>query len=215
MKDQINPWLTIPASDYEGHMSLPEVAQAQALNSMMHSALQMYTPESLAVVGCATGNGFEHIDTSITQRVVAIDINFKYLSILSDRFSQTIPSLELMNVDISTPEFTTEPVAAVFAALVFEYVDVQSSLLNIKKSLTENGVFVAVLQEPNSKVASVTPTPYESLKRLSPIMNLVESKKFSNLCERLGFMEINQAQEHLKSGKKFWVGTYRNVPVME
>ena len=56
-----NPWLRIPASDYEAHMALPQVSQTQALNKLMASSLAQYTPRSLAVIGCTTGNGFEHI----------------------------------------------------------------------------------------------------------------------------------------------------------
>jgi hypothetical protein len=55
-----NPWLQIPACDYEAHMALPEVAQAQALSKLMASVMKEYTPQSLAVIGCTTGNGFEH-----------------------------------------------------------------------------------------------------------------------------------------------------------
>ena len=95
-----NPWLRIPASDYEAHMALPEVAQAQVLSNLMASALIEYTPMSLAVIGCSTGNGFEHINTARTRRVVGIDINPGYLKILETRFSDRIPRLELIHADI-------------------------------------------------------------------------------------------------------------------
>jgi len=120
----INPWLRIPASDYEAHMALPEVAQAQALSNLMASALIEYTPMSLAVIGCTTGNGFEHINTARTQRVVGIDINPDYLTILETRFRGRIPCLELIKADITAPSFRIDPVSMVFAGLVFEYVDV-------------------------------------------------------------------------------------------
>jgi len=77
-----NPWLTIPAADYEAHMALPQVAQAQALNALMAAVLTQYAPKSLSVIGCTTGNGFEHIDTTHTRRVVGIDINPDYLAVL-------------------------------------------------------------------------------------------------------------------------------------
>jgi len=47
-----NPWFQIPASEYEAHMALPEVAQAQALSQLLSSALKEYTPASLAVIVC-------------------------------------------------------------------------------------------------------------------------------------------------------------------
>ncbi len=89
----INPWLRIPASDYEAHMALPEVAQAQSLSSLMALALTEYTPMSLAVIGCTTGNGFEYINTALTRRVVGIDINSDYLKILETQFDGRIPGL--------------------------------------------------------------------------------------------------------------------------
>ena len=77
-----NPWLRIPASDYEAHMALPEVAQAQALSKMMASVFTEYAPTSIAVIGCTTGNGFQHIDTKHTRRIVGIDINPAYLTVI-------------------------------------------------------------------------------------------------------------------------------------
>jgi len=47
-----SPWLRIPASDYEAHMTLPEVAQAQTLSKLMASVLTEYAPTSIGVVLC-------------------------------------------------------------------------------------------------------------------------------------------------------------------
>ncbi len=80
-------------------MALPEVCQAQALSRLMSLALAEYTPASLAVIGCTTGNGFEHIDPIHTRRVVGIDINPDYLAILKSRFACKIPGLKLIEAD--------------------------------------------------------------------------------------------------------------------
>src|SRR5438309_637460 len=50
-----NPWLQIPLTDYEGHMSLPYVAQADLLADLFGLALQRHLPDSVAVLGCAGG----------------------------------------------------------------------------------------------------------------------------------------------------------------
>ena len=49
-----NPWLTIPLADYEAHMALAEVAQAQFLARTL-GALIDARPQarSVAVLGCA------------------------------------------------------------------------------------------------------------------------------------------------------------------
>jgi len=70
-----NPWHTIQAEDYEGHMASPDVGQLQVLNKLFKTVLEEQRPVSVAILGCSTGNGFEHIDTAITRRVVGIDIN--------------------------------------------------------------------------------------------------------------------------------------------
>ncbi len=54
-----DPWLDIPLADYEGHMALPYVAQAQLFSGLFAEALQEFSPESVALLGCAGGNGFE------------------------------------------------------------------------------------------------------------------------------------------------------------
>jgi len=205
----INPWLRIPASDYEAHMALPEVAQAQSLSSLMALALTEYTPMSLAVIGCTTGNGFEHINTALTQRVVGIDINSDYLKILETRFDGRIPGLELIKADITDPDFWINPVSMVFAGLVFEYVDVLCALRSIARCLAAGGIFLAVLQEPSTESAPVTATRYKSLELLSPIMNLVSHIEFSNMCSNIGLKEIRTDTIPLKKGKSFFVGFYR------
>jgi SAM-dependent methyltransferase len=204
-----NPWLRIPASDYEAHMALPEVAQAQVLSNLMASALIEYTPMSLAVVGCSTGNGFEHINTARTRRVVGIDINPGYLKILETRFSGRIPRLELIHADITASDFYIDPVSMVFAGLVFEYVDVLCALRNIVRCLATGGIFLSILQEASTESAPVTATRYKSLERLSPIMNLVSPTEFSNMCGSIGLQEIRTDRIPLKKGKAFFVGFYR------
>jgi len=204
-----HPWLRIPASDYEAHMALPEVAQAQALNGLMASALRDYRPESLAVVGCTTGNGFEHIDPARTRRAVGIDINSDYLEILESRFADKIPGLELVEADIADPAFRIEPVAMIFAGLVFEYVDVSRALENMARCMVHGGILVAVLQEPSDESAPVTETPYKSLELLAPVMKLVPSEAFSKACGRVGLGLARADTVPLKKGKSFFVGTYQ------
>lgn len=204
-----NPWLRIPASDYEAHMTLPEVAQAQAIERLFASALIEHAPASLAVFGCSTGNGFEHIDPLQTRRVVGIDINPEYLAILKRRFAAKIPCLEVVEADFTLPGFRLEPVAMVFAALVFEYVNVHEALQSIERCMTAGAILVAVLQLPSEESAPVTPTQYKSLDLLAPIMRLVSPDEFSDATAGVGLQELNRETVSLKMGKAFFVGCYR------
>jgi len=53
-----NPWLQIPAEDYEGHLSVPNVDQLQMLNKIFANVLNEVPPQSIAALGCTTGNKF-------------------------------------------------------------------------------------------------------------------------------------------------------------
>ncbi len=192
-------------------MALPEVAQAQALSNLMSSVLKEYAPSSLAVVGCSTGNGFDHINTACTSRVIGVDINPDYLKVLQARFGGRIPCLELINADIAAGDFRIEPVSMVFAGLVFEYVDVLCALRSIARCLSCGGILAAVLQEPSTESAPVSVTRYKSLELLSPVMKLVPAGEFSAMCGSVGLDKIRTDTIVLKKGKSFLVGFYRKV----
>ena len=86
-----NPWLRIPASDYEGHMSSPNVDQQPFLAQTFEESLDKHDSSAIALLGCATGNGLEYVNKDATQRVTAIDINPEYLEILRQRYEESIP----------------------------------------------------------------------------------------------------------------------------
>jgi len=77
-------------------MSSPSVKQAQFLNRIFKEALTAFAPRSVAVPGCATGNGFEHIDSAITEQMIGIDINPESLAALHSRFCETTTHTETL-----------------------------------------------------------------------------------------------------------------------
>src|SRR6186713_702946 len=68
-----NPWLEIPLADYEAHMELPQVAQAELLAEQLAAAVRARSPDSVAVLGCAGGNGLDRLPAAL--RVVGVDVN--------------------------------------------------------------------------------------------------------------------------------------------
>lgn len=56
-----NPWLKINSEEYEGHMSSPGVGQQQMLNKIFADVINKSSYQSIAVLGCSTGNGLEHL----------------------------------------------------------------------------------------------------------------------------------------------------------
>ena len=89
-----SPWLDVPLADYEGHMSLPEIAPAQMIADHFEALLREHAPPYLAFIGCAGANGLDRIHPAVTTRVVGVDINPAYLAATRSRHAERLPRLE-------------------------------------------------------------------------------------------------------------------------
>lgn len=207
--DARNPWLGIPLADYEGHMALAEVGQARLLADIFEGMLRDYRPTSVAVLGCAGGNGFERIDVATTPRVVGVDLNPAYVERLRARFQGRIPGLELMVGDIQRDEVRFPPVDLVFAALLLEYVDVGAVLGRVPSLLTAGGVLGTVVQLPGPAACPVTPSPFSSLQALAPVMRLVPPEELKDLAGTAGYRQIARRRWPSPGGKQFEAQAFR------
>jgi len=203
-----SPWLDLPLADYEGHMSAPNVGQAKLLADVFSNALEEFRPASVAVIGCAGGNGFDRIDPGEVARVVGVDINRAYLDIASSRYSGRFNTLELHCSDIAQAPLGVEPVELIFAALVFEYVNVPLALQHLFLACRDGGHLVALLQLPSSGVATVTQTAFTSLQRLSSALNCVDPLAFQEMAHDKGFRLRQSAKLTSAAGKEFAVQTF-------
>lgn len=208
-----NTWLQIPAEDYEGHMSAPNVVQLQMLNKIFADVLNEFNSKSIAVLGCTTGNGFEHLIDRKIERIVGVDINPDYISICKKRFEKSLPKLELVCVDLNEAEFPVSSFDLIHAALVFEYVDVELLILKISRWLKPKGILSVVLQLPSETSAPVSETPYQSLKLLSPIIKLVDPGQFKKTAQKNGLEDIKNHEVKLESGKIFSIIIFRQNKV--
>jgi ubiquinone/menaquinone biosynthesis C-methylase UbiE len=204
-----NPWLDIPLADYEGHMALPEVGQAKLLADIFATALRDYQPPSIAVIGCAGGNGFDRIDPDVTTRVVGVDLNARYLQRTRQRFSGKFQALNLVHANIEHDILPSQPVRLIFAALVLEYVDVVKTLPRIRAMLEEGGILITVVQMPSAIVPAVTPSPFTSLKTVEPIMRWVKPSALRATAKDSGLSEIHSKTYRTPAGKEFQQQTFR------
>jgi len=203
------PWLDIPLEDYERHMSLPGIGQAQMLAAQFEVALERWRPTSVAVVGCAGGNGLDRIDGRSVERLVAIDVNPDYVESTRARHSGRIPSLESICADVQSESLTYEPVDFTYAALLFEYVDVRATLRTLKRNSRSGAVMTTVLQLPQSTIAAVSPSPYKSLGALAGVMRLVAPDALCRDAADVGFAVLDSATVELASGKQFCMQNFR------
>lgn len=204
-----NPWLSIPASDYDGHMSDPAVDQLQMLNNFFREVLDLKNPDSMVVFGSSTGNGFEHINTRKPKLVKAIDINPEYCQILERRFSGIIPGLEVECSDILTFKMASSAYDLAHCALIFEYLDAKVFLQKIRKSLKPGGWMSVVLQQPCTENDPVTKTSFKSLEKLGDFMHLIPSADFRASALKVGFEVFTEKDIVLNSGKRFYSGIFK------
>ncbi len=72
-------------------MNSPRVAQLDALADLFEETLRKCSPDSVAILGIAGGNGLSRIDPSVTTRIVGVDINPTYLEAVCNRFQAKLP----------------------------------------------------------------------------------------------------------------------------
>jgi len=125
-------WLDIPLADYEGHMAYPSVGQAQLLADRFERLVLRYLPKSVALIGCAGGNGLQRLAAGQLERIVAVDINPHYVEQSGIRHSHRLRNLELLCADVQSASLSFAPVELLYAALLFEYVDVSLTIMALR-----------------------------------------------------------------------------------
>jgi Methyltransferase domain len=204
-----NPWLEIPLSDYEGHMELPQIGQADMLAQELASAVREHSPASVAVIGCAGGNGFDRLQRSGVERIVGIDINPEYVETTRHRYAKHFRALELYVADIQESVPMCAPVNLLYAGLIFEYVDVPAAMRVLRTLCTDRGMLVVVLQAAATHVATVSPSPYDSLQLLAPVLKLRVPAYLQECAANAGFSLESSRRVGLPSSKSFVVMSFR------
>jgi len=187
-------------------MALPHVGQAALLAELFARALRTRRAASVAVLGCAGGNGFERVPPGT--RVVGVDLNPAYLAAARARFASRIPGLALHAADVERDELRIEPVELVFAALLFEHADAGIVLEKIRAWLAPDGALTTVLQLPSETLGTITPSPFASLERLAPRMRLIAPERLAELAAQRGFRLLESDVAAASGGKEFAVQTF-------
>jgi len=202
-----SPWLDVPLAEYEGHMEL--AGQASMLDQIFGRALRAVRPRSVAVLGAAGGNGFGHLAECKVARTVAVDLNPAYLKELERRYRDLVQDLEIVCGDLGDPATGFAPVDLIYAALVFEYVDLNRTLERIQGWMQPGGALWVVLQLPDRKRPGVTPSPFKSLSGLGNAMTLRNEGEFRKAATLAGFIEDSDGIITTPGGKRFFSACYR------
>ena len=204
-----NPWLDIPLADYEAHMALPTVGQADLIARELATLLRGYSPTSIAIIGCAGGNGFDCAAGSGISRVVGVDINPQYIERARARYEGRIPGLEMHIADIQACQSLFEPVDLIYVALVLEYADLDRTMGVLAAHCNSNGVLAVLSQLPHETMAHVSPSPYASLQLLAPGMRLISQEELRRQAEHAGFAPLHSGTVTAIGGKRFRIDEFR------
>jgi hypothetical protein len=204
----MNPWLALPLEDYEGHMGSAAVNQLVPLADLFGEALARLRPRSVAVLGVAGGNGLEHVDGTLTTRVLAIDVNQAYLDATRARFPE-LRGLELHCADLTGDQpLNVDPVSLVHAALVFEHAGTERCLEHAVSLVARGGHLSVVLQLPSTGQQAVTPTEFASMATLAGDFAFVDPHQLRRILAQRGLRLTHQARLTLSTGKAFWSGYF-------
>jgi hypothetical protein len=204
-----SPWLSTSLADYEAHMSLPQVGQAQLLAGLVGEFAAAARPGSFALAGCAGGNGLDRLDPSVTRRVAAIDLNPQFVAATAGRFASRFERFESLVGAIPDPAIAFPPVAMLFAGLLFEYVEIEPALAWMFARLEAEGLLVTALQLPNPSMPSVTPSPYTSLESLAPVFAYRSATALRDAALALGAVETHSSIRRASGGKDFAIQAFR------
>jgi len=142
----------------------------------------------------------EHIDNSITKSVIGIDINQNYLNTALTRYKHTIPSLQLVNLDIVKNSGSFFEVDFIWAALILEYTGIDKVLVFCKNNIRKGGHLIVSIQSNNNK-QSVSPTGIESVKKAGEIFSIVNPEELLNKSTGAGYNLIAKEENVLPNGK--------------
>ncbi|HEX8373336.1 MAG TPA: class I SAM-dependent methyltransferase [Chthoniobacterales bacterium] len=130
----MNHWKHIPLADYKGHMALFTVGQARMLAAELAAAVSRFSPRSMALLGCAGGNGLDALVDEMLTRLVCVDINSSYIDALEERFRGRFQNLECHVTEIEQLTIEGE-VDLVFGGVIFEYTRLGEALRSVSKLL--------------------------------------------------------------------------------
>ena len=195
-----NPWEEIDLNVYEKHMRLESVFQLQALNKAMKDQYNSYSIKSIMILGVAGGNGLEHIDKNIVNKVYGVDINQNYLDMCVNRYPELQGVLDTIHADL-TQEINKLPYADLLIAnLVIEYIGYEC-FQKVVKHISPK--YVSAIIQINVDNTFVSDSPYIHIfDRLDAVHHQIEEVALVNAMEQIGYKKIAQIDEDMPNGKK-------------
>lgn len=194
-----NPWEEIKLSDYESHMKLNTVMQAQCLNAIMKQQFYRYPVKTVLVLGIAGGNGLEHIDSRI-EKVYGVDINREYLTECKARYPKLGGILECVRADLTEENAVLPQADLVIADLFIEYVGYDCFAKAVAKI---NPKVVSAVIQINADEGYVSDSPYlHVFDQLDSVHHQMEEGELTQTMDGVGYRLVEQEEYLMPNGKK-------------
>ncbi|ACL67127.1 Methyltransferase type 12 [Anaeromyxobacter dehalogenans 2CP-1] len=200
-----NPWTVVPAADHARYLGPEGLDLRSTLDGLFQEAYLSAQPDRLLVVGCATGDGLEHVDPSVTGRVVGLDVNLQYLAIARQRFFHLGPRLELYCTDAETWRAPPGAFDLVHAALVLEYLHPEPLVRRIAGWLADGGACSIVLRLPGGEAPE---PPSQALRLIERAARPVPPEELVRLFEHYGLPLRRQRVVQAPGGTSLWAGAF-------
>lgn len=195
-----NPWEEIPLSDYENHMSLESVFQLQMMNRMMKEQLYAYPAKSVMILGIAGGNGLEHIDPQLFERVYGVDINENYLNACIRRYPGLGPVLKTIRADLISETALLPCADLLIANLFIEYIGYKCFQKAVEQVKPE---YVSCIIQINTSDSFVSDSQYiHVFDRLDEVHHQMEENALETSLLQIGYKEEMRSERELPNGKK-------------
>lgn len=195
-----NPWEEIDLNIYENHMSLDSVFQLQTMNKMMKDQFYTYPVQSIMILGVAGGNGLEHIDKRVFNKVYGVDINKKYLDACVNRYSELEGIFDTIHADMTQETDKLPYVDLIVANLFIEYIGYECFQKAVKQVSPK---YVSCIIQINADIAFVSDSPYlQAFNRLEEVHQQMEETALVNAMKQIGYRKVLQKAENLPNGKK-------------
>lgn len=195
-----NPWEAIDLDTYEKHMSLNNVYQLQTMNEMMKGQFYTYPVKSVIILGIAGGNGLEHIDRQVFDKVYGVDINKDYLKSCSQRYPQLNGILETVCADLTKSTEKLSYADLLVANLLIEYIGYECFQKAVKQIKPK---YVSCIIQINTDEGYVSDSPYiHVFDRLDEVHHQIEENELISTMRQIGFQKIIQVENELPNRKK-------------
>jgi len=200
-----NPWTVVLAADYERHMGPEGIDQLAPLSSIFQEVYLASQPDQVLVLGCGAGNGLEHVDPSVTKRVVGVDVNLQHLGIARQRYFHLGARLELYCAEVENFRPSGGRFDLVHAALLFEYLHPEVLVRRIAEWVADDGLCSVVLQLPGGDPLDV---PSKAMRIIERAMRLVPPEELTQLLEHYGLVRKRERVVPLRLGRRLWTAVF-------